>query len=89
MWAKVGHRLDGRETVTELRYPNGISINDAVVSTTHALAAHVRTEPVWIECDNKTLLRRLVDHYGIGPRKNVRPVDWGQARESAPREEAS
>lgn len=74
----------GSEGVTEILFPDGISIDNAVLSVTDALNFHMdrNTKPVWIESDSKPLHKALCRHYGI-KMSAKRPGDWGVPRASA------
>jgi hypothetical protein len=77
---KVRYRpLDG-DRVTEIVFPEGLSLNEAF-STTLAVMEHHMTQdssPVWIESDSPGLTALLQEHWGISSAKTSRPKTWGK-----------
>jgi YD repeat-containing protein len=67
------------ERTTHLSFPEGMDSLTAFKTTIAALTRHLEAgaKPVWIESDNKTLRRLLIEHYGLQVTKSNRPDDWG------------
>lgn len=71
--------LDG-DRVTEIVFPEGISLSDAF-STTLAVMEHHMTEgtsPAWVESDSEGLTTLLREHWGLTAAKTSRPKTWGK-----------
>jgi hypothetical protein len=71
--------LDG-DRVTEVIFPEGISLNDAF-STTLAVMEHHMAQgaaPVWVESDSDGLTTLLQEHWGLAAAKTSRPKTWGK-----------
>lgn len=68
------------EGVTSFNFPEGTTVQDAVLIVADALPHHMAPDsnPVWVETDNKDLTRRLCVQYDIPVTKNKRPATWGQ-----------
>lgn len=66
------------EWVTELLFPEGITLVEAFRSTLEAMTHHIQrgAKPKWVEGDNEALVSLLVEEWGISD--NTRPPDWGQ-----------
>lgn len=75
----VAKDLPGQRT-TQISFPPDWTPLQAFRATLAALARHMRADakPVWIESDNKTLRRMLVEHFGLQITKSDRPEGWGE-----------
>lgn len=77
--AQAFRSLPGEATTT-LYYPDGMSVQDALLATIDALKHHMDggAVPAWIESDNKELRKLLCKHYGVKMTAK-RPARWGMA----------
>ena len=72
--------LDG-DRVTEIAFPEGLSLSDAFSDTLAALEHHMESGavPSWIESDSAGLTALLKEHWGLSDAKTSRPKTWGKA----------
>lgn len=74
------------EATTKFLFPEGTSVEEAVLIVIDALPHHMEMQdehgkdirPAWVETDDKNLTRRLCVQYDIPTTKNKRPANWGQ-----------
>jgi hypothetical protein len=71
--------LEGQR-ITEITFPEGISLQEAFQDAVAALGYHMAegSKPAWVESDSDGLQVLLVEHYGLTPSKNTRPKTWGK-----------
>lgn len=71
--------LDG-DRVTEIVFPDGISLNEAFSTTLAVMDQHMTAgaTPAWVESDNPSLVSLLQDHWGLAAAKTTRPKTWGK-----------
>jgi hypothetical protein len=72
--------LEG-ERVTEIVFPEGISLNEAFSTTLAALEHHMAdgSSPSWVESDSEGLTALLQEHFGLTKAKTSRPKTWGSS----------
>lgn len=70
--------LPGEQTTT-FTFPEGTTSHNAFVITLNGLKRHMErgAKPAWIESDDKTLRKLLVNHFGLQITKANRPQGWG------------
>lgn len=76
----VRYRPAEGDRVTEVVFPEGISLNEAF-STTLAVMDHHMAQgatPSWVESDSDGLTALLQEHWGLTKAKTARPKTWGK-----------
>ena len=68
------------ERVTTLDIPEGVSVEEAVVTVIATMRRHMRadTKPAWVEADDDTVRAYLIAHYDIEDKP--RPPTWGSPK---------
>lgn len=76
---KVYFAVSGERTTT-VRVPDGIGMSEAFASIVDALQYHIQPgcKPVWVQSDHAGLQTLLLNHFGINPADNIRPIEWGK-----------
>lgn len=76
----VRYRPAEGDRVTEIVFPEGITLNEAFSTTLAALDHHMEsgTSPTWIESDSEGLTALLQEHWGLTAAKTSRPKTWGK-----------
>lgn len=75
----VRYRLAPGERETTFIFPEGMSINEALLAVVETTPRHIDLSvgpPAWIECDEPLLKKMLCQHFGVSERKR-RPARWG------------
>lgn len=76
----VRYRPAEGDRVTEVVFPDGLSLSDAF-STTLAVMEHHMTSgatPEWVDSDSAGLTSLLMEHWGLSKAKTSRPKTWGK-----------
>ena len=71
--------LEG-DRVTEVVFPEGISLNDAFSTVLAVMEHHIAqgATPAWVESDSEGLTSLLQEHWDLTAAKTSRPKTWGK-----------
>lgn len=76
----VRYRPAEGQRVTELIFPEGMSLNEAFQTTLAVLQHHMAAgaTPEWVESDSDGLTSLLQEHWGLNKTATSRPKSWGK-----------